>query len=46
MKIIREIPIDQEVEVSFVAPEGELFFVKCIGESANLEIEITRKDID
>lgn len=44
MKIVREIPIDQEVEVSFLAPEDEIFFVKCIGESANLEIEITRKD--
>ena len=43
-KIVKEIPIDQQAEVSFFAPQDSLFFVKCVGESANLELVIRRND--
>lgn len=43
-KIFREIPIDQKAEISFYAAKGEIYMVKCVGESLKMEIDIHRSD--
>ena len=41
-KIIQTIPIDQTVDIQFMALSNELYFLKCVGESADFELEIIR----
>lgn len=41
-KILYDVAIDEETEVTFVANAGEIYYVKFIGESANILVEVTR----
>lgn len=43
-EIIQVIPIDQTAEIRFTGLSNELYFLKCAGESAEFEIEITRTE--
>ena len=42
-KILYEIPIDQETEISFLAEKGKMYYVKFAAESAKFEAELWRK---
>lgn len=41
--ILYDIPIDEKQEVSFVAEASQLYYVKLVGESANIHIELWRE---
>ena len=45
-KIIQAIPIDQTAEIQFTGLTNELYFLKCAGESAEFEVEITRTEAE
>lgn len=42
--IIYDVPIDSKETVSFFAEESKLYYVKFVGESAELEIDVFRED--
>ena len=42
--ILYDIPIDQSYTLTFLAEEGESYYVKFIGESANLKVTINRTE--
>lgn len=44
-KILYDVPIDQTVKISFVTELGKLYFVKYVGESAKVSVEIKRNSI-
>lgn len=42
-KILYEIPIEQRYEISFVADSNKIYYVKLVGESAKISVEIWRE---
>ena len=42
--ILYDIPIDQEYTLTFLAEEGQSYYVKFIAESAKIEITIERTE--
>ena len=40
--ILHDVPIDQEYQISFVAEAEKFYYVKFIGESAEIEVELWR----
>ena len=42
-KILYEVPIDQRYEIAFVADSNKIYYVKLVGESAKISVEIWRE---
>ena len=43
-KIMYDIPIDEHSEITFYAEESETYYIKLIGESANVEVKLWRSE--
>ena len=42
--ILFDVPIDSDENISFIAEDSKLYYVKFVGESAKLDIEVSRND--
>ena len=43
-KIMYDIPIDEQSEITFYAKELETYYIKLVGESANVEVKLWRSE--
>ena len=43
-KILYDVPIDISYDIEFSTTEGQIYYVKLVGESANIEVSVTRND--